>query len=75
MNDIDKFRNDFFDKILQQERENERILQEKQATCFHLYNIIDITLPNGYQKRTCSKCNHSDVKNIKVWMGHKCLIQ
>jgi len=75
-NDIDKFRNTFFDKLLQEEKEKEKQIQDEQEKCFHLYNIVDSTLPNGYQKRTCSKCNHSDIKSRKVWQGTKgCMIQ
>ena len=75
-NDIDKFRSNFFDKLLQEEKEKERLINEEQNKCFHLYNIVDSVLPNGYQKRKCSKCGHTDVKSPKVWQGTKgCVVQ
>ena len=67
VNEIDKFRQDFFDKVIADEKEKERILKEKQRKCFHTYNIMGLTGPNGYQERTCSKCGHSDIKSLRVW--------
>lgn len=67
VNEIDKFRQDFFNKVIADEKEKERALQEKQRKCFHTYNIMGFVLQNGYQERTCSKCGHSDIKSVKVW--------
>jgi hypothetical protein len=66
-NEIDKFRQDFFNKVIADEKEKERIIKEKQRKCFHNYNIMEPVGANGYQKRTCSKCDHYDVKSIRVW--------
>lgn len=66
-NEIDKFRQDFFNKVIADEKEKERVLKEKQRKCFHTYNIMGLIGPNGYQERTCSKCEHSDVKSIRIW--------
>lgn len=69
VNEIDKFRQDFFNKVIADEKEKERIIKEKQRKCFHTYNIMGLTGPNGYQERTCSKCDHSITKSIRVWQG------
>ena len=71
---IDQIRNDFMDKILQEEKQKAKALQLQQAHCFHLYDIIGSTYHHGretYQERTCSKCNHSFIRSVKVWEGTK----
>ncbi len=73
-NEIDKFRNDFFEMVLQQEKDKEMKEKLTQTKCFHRYDIIGMTYGNGremYQERTCSKCQHSDIRSIKVWEGTK----
>lgn len=67
---VDKFRKDFFDKMIKEEQEKEHALKILQQNCFHKYNIFGMN-HNGYQERTCSKCAHSAFKNIKVWEGTK----
>ena len=75
MNPVDEFRNAFFQKVIDQEKEREREEKEIQSKCFHLYNIIDETFSNTHQQRTCSKCGHSLIKRIEVWEGSKrCII-
>jgi len=75
MNPIDEFRSAFFQKVIDQEKEQERLEKEMQSKCFHLYNIIDDTFSNTHQQRTCSKCGHSLIKRIQVWEGSKrCII-
>lgn len=75
MNPIDEFRSAFFQKVIDQEKEQERMEKEMQSKCFHLYNIIDDTFSNTHQQRTCSKCGHSLMKRISVWEGtKKCVI-
>lgn len=71
INPVDKFRNDFFEKLIKEEKEKERALQMAQKHCFHNYNIMGITSNNGYQERTCSKCSHSTIKSVRVWQGSK----
>lgn len=75
-NEIDKFRADFFDKLIQEEKAKERQLVLKQKNCFHNYNIRGRISDRGYQHRTCSKCGHSAIKAVKVWEGTKngCII-
>ena len=78
VNEVDKFRNDFFEKLIKDEKEKERALKLAQANCFHNYNIMSLVNEGGYQTRTCSKCGHSALKNIRVWEGTKngqCIIQ
>jgi len=73
-NEIDKFRNDFFEKVLAQEKEKEMAQKLAKTNCPHLYNMIGQTFYNGkdtYQERTCSKCYHSDIRAIRVWEGTK----
>jgi hypothetical protein len=78
VNEVDKFRNNFFEKLIKDEKEKERALKLAQANCFHNYNIMSLIGDNGYQQRTCSKCGHSALKSIRVWEGTKngnCSIQ
>ena len=77
-NEVDEFRNNFFNNLIKDEKEKENALKLAQANCFHNYNIMGIVTANGYQNRTCSKCGHSAFKNIRVWEGAKngnCSIQ
>ena len=68
INEIDKFRNDFFEKLIKEEKEKERIKQFAQKNCYHTYNIMGF-VTNGYQERTCCKCNHTVVKSVRIWKG------
>jgi hypothetical protein len=77
-NEVDEFRNNFFNNLIKDEKEKERALKLAQANCFHNYNIMSLVNEGGYQTRTCSKCGHSALKNIRVWEGTKngnCSIQ
>jgi hypothetical protein len=76
VNEIDKFRNDFFDKLIKEERQKEKDMKLKQARCNHNYNIMDNVTANGYQQRQCSKCYHTVTKSMKVWAAHgkQCVI-
>ncbi len=71
INEVDKFRNDFFEKLIKEEKEKERALKFAQSPCFHNYNIMGLLSSNGYQERTCSKCGHSALKSIQIWQGTK----
>jgi hypothetical protein len=71
INPVDKFRNDFFEKIIKEEKEKEKALILAQKNCFHSYNLMGNITRNGYQERTCSKCEHSTIKSIRVWEGSK----
>jgi hypothetical protein len=70
-NEVDEFRNNFFDKLIKEEREKERSLKLAQSKCPHKYDVEGFINENGYQQRTCSKCGHSTIKNIRVWRGTK----
>jgi len=75
VNEIDKFRNDFFDKLIKEEREKEAALERKQANCLHKYDGHGRPDANGYQSRRCSKCGHTAIKSVKVWRGtENCVI-
>jgi len=76
VNEVDKFRQDFFDKLIKEEKQKERELKLKQANCFHNYNIMGLVSDRGYQHRTCSKCGHYAIKSVQVWEGTKngCII-
>jgi hypothetical protein len=69
VNEVDKFRNDFFEKLIKEEKEKERTLHLKQKNCHHDYSIQGHTTPNGYQSRSCSKCGHEALKSLRVWQG------
>lgn len=54
---VDKFRSDFFERIIKEENEKERALRFIQKRCFHIYRNIN-------QERTCCKCGHF-LKSLK----------
>jgi len=75
-NEIDKFRENFFDTVIEIEKKKEQDDKLAQANCFHNYNLIGPIYSKSYQLRMCSKCRHSAVKRIEVWEGTKhCSIQ
>jgi len=61
---VDKFRSDFFEKLIKEEIEKERALHLAQKKCFHTYEITGIN-GNKYQV-ACSKCGHSSFKNAYI---------
>jgi hypothetical protein len=69
VNEIDKFRNDFFDKLIKEERQKEAELMRQQANCLHKYDQHGRPTANGYQSRICSKCGHHAIKSVRVWQG------
>jgi hypothetical protein len=71
INEIDKFRNDFFDKVIKDAKDKERVEKLAQKNCFHKYIIMGPITAAGYQERSCSKCGHSSIKSIRVWEGSK----
>ena len=74
MDDINKFRQAFFDKVIESEKKKEQEEKHRQTTCFHQYHVVE-SYHNGYELRACKKCGHSAVKRQQVWNGTKgCLI-
>jgi hypothetical protein len=71
INPVDEFRNKFFEALIKEEQEKEKAIALAQKKCFHNYDIINYTNQNGYQERTCSKCNHTAIKSIRVWSATK----
>ena len=75
-NEVDEFRQSYFNMLIKEEKEKEKALKLAQANCFHRYEV-DVTtthhptpnINNVYQQRTCSKCGHSVTKSLKVWQG------
>lgn len=53
LNDIDKFRAQFFEKVIKDAEEKERIQKRKQANCFHCYTLRQ---SNGLYQKLCIKC-------------------
>ena len=70
-NEIDDFRQQFFQNVIDVEEQRQKEERRKQAACFHLFNIIGHIATNGYQERTCSKCGLSAIKRLQVWEGTK----
>ena len=68
---VDAFRNNFFDKLINEQKEKERQTKILQKNCFHNYVITNTTQNINYQERICSKCEHSAIKSVKVWNGTK----
>jgi len=71
INEIDKFRNNFFDKVIKDAKEKERVEKLAQKNCFHKYSVMGPITQAGYQERTCPKCGHSTIKSVRVWEGSK----
>jgi hypothetical protein len=71
INPVDQFRNDFFEKLIKEEKAKEQAKLMAQKQCFHKYNIMGLVNANGYQERSCSKCGHSALKSVRVWEGSK----
>jgi hypothetical protein len=71
INEIDKFRNNFFDKVIKDAKEKERVEKLAQKNCFHKYSVMGPITQAGYQERTCPKCEHSTIKSVRVWEGSK----
>jgi hypothetical protein len=67
INEVDKFRKDYFEKLIKAEKDKEKEIVLAQKNCFHYYNLMGIVTGNGYQQRTCSKCGHTDIKSIRTW--------
>lgn len=53
VDEIDKFRQDFFDKVAAEKLEQQRQLIRKQKNCFHSFKSI-----NQFVKK-CTKCNYT----------------
>jgi predicted DNA-binding protein (UPF0251 family) len=53
IDEIEKFRMDFYHKLEQQQLEQQRQLARKQKNCFHTFKPI-----NAFVKQ-CSKCNYT----------------
>ena len=70
-NEIDDFRQQFFQIVIAVEEQRQKEERKKQAACFHLFNIMGPIAANGYQERTCSKCGLSAIKRLQVWEGTK----
>lgn len=70
-NEIDDFRQQFFEKVIADQQQKDKEEKRKQAECFHLFNMIGLISPNGYQERTCSKCGLTAIKRVQVWEGTK----
>lgn len=78
MDEINQFRQAFFDKVIESEMKKEQDERLVQTNCFHLYKIVGETYQRKritYQQRSCSKCGHTAIKRLEVWEGSKgCLI-
>ena len=70
-NEVDKFRQDFFEKLIKEEKEKANKLKLAQKNCHHNYNILGAVQQNGYQERECSKCGHSAIKRIQIRDANK----
>ncbi len=68
-NEIDKFRNNFFDKVIKEEQEKSASIERQQANCLHKYDKRGRPTKDGYQSRICSKCDHHAIKSLRVWRG------
>jgi hypothetical protein len=65
-NEIDEFRNNFFEKVIKDEQEKIKATELAQKNCFHNYEIQGQLTNSGYQERVCSKCGHSAIKSVRI---------
>ena len=70
-NEVDEFRNNFFQKLIKEEQDKIKAKELIQKNCFHNYESQDQQDQNRYQERICSKCGHSATKSVRVWEGTK----
>jgi hypothetical protein len=73
-NEIDDFRNKFFESVIQAEKKKENDIKLKQSSCVHKYDILGSVNSYGYQERTCSKCGHTTIKSTPVWNNYNSCI-
>jgi hypothetical protein len=55
---IDKIRTEFFDKLNKEEEEKRAELEKKKATCSHAYMNCARPKSDGSQLKKCTKCHH-----------------
>jgi hypothetical protein len=74
-NEIDEFRKTFFEKVIEEEKQKEQIQKRTEKNCFHHYNVIEQTYPNGHEERSCSKCGHTIIKHPRILKNvNSCII-
>jgi len=74
-NQIDQFRETFFNNLIEEAKKQEETTKIMQSKCTHHYNMILESYANHYQLRACNKCGHSAVRKLEVWEGTKnCVI-
>ena len=63
---LEIFRNNFFDTLQKEKEEKERVLKQKQRSCWHNYVVgNNITYNNILlQIFNCKKCNHVKLKKL-----------
>jgi hypothetical protein len=53
MDQIDKFRQEFFDKLAAEQLEQQRQLARKQKNCFHTFKAVSPFI------KQCTKCDYT----------------
>ncbi len=65
MNPVDKFRNDYLDKIIQEEQKKKEITFWKQMSCFHRYEAKGfISYEDWTLTVKCVKCGSTKQKRL-----------
>lgn len=62
MDDIDLFRNQFYDKLIAEEQRKEQEQALIERTCFHKYDREIPSLLEGYRRFACSKCGRTTLR-------------
>jgi hypothetical protein len=55
--DIDRFRLQFFQQVIEQEEQKQRQRQRQQKACYHRYAPFQLHA-NGYMEWICAACDH-----------------
>jgi hypothetical protein len=63
---IEKIREEMFEKFANYEKQKENEILRKQKNCFHTYTSFSRVSSDGTkQLAKCGKCGHSTIKTLK----------
>lgn len=70
-NEIDRFRTQYFEQLIEEEKLKEREQLLREQNCFHLYNIEvaphkDLFI-DGYVRFQCSKCERTTLRRTNTF--------
>lgn len=70
MNEIDRFRTQYFEQLIEEEKLKEQQQLLREQNCFHLYNIevppYKDLFVDGYIRMKCSKCDRTTLRRTNT---------